>query len=69
MGLRPDKGICIKVAGLCSTIKVVMRHVMKHKKATRRPLLDGEQNFISCYASFSLPVPQELPLFQLPDKT
>lgn len=32
MGLRPDKGISIKVAELCGTIKAVMRHVMKHKK-------------------------------------
>ena len=33
MGLRPDKGISIKVAELCGTIKAVMRHVMKHKKS------------------------------------
>ena len=68
MGLRPDKGISIKVAELCGTIKAVMRHVMKHKKATRRPLLTGRQDVISCFALLSLPAPQELLPFPLPDR-
>lgn len=55
MGLRPDKGISIKVAEFCGTIKAVMRHVMKHKKSDPKAAFDRKAgcHFLLRFAFFA----------------